>query len=656
MPSNAKMSRLTRLIIRFLCVALAIGMPPLKAAAQEYVPRNPILIISSYNPDSHGISSTISAFENKFRELGGQVAVITENMNCKSLTEAFDWTDNLGVILAKYVEDQRPSVIILLGQEAWSAYLSQGERLDTSIPVLCGMISSNAVLLPKKGEVALDEWEPESIEAFTDDNRIKQIGGYAYRYDVAKNVELILDFFPQTQYVAFISDNTYGGVAMQALVKKEMARFPSLNLILLDGRKHTTYSISEHISQLPDNTAILIGTWRTDRNDSYFVNGVYTLMGAGRNIPAFTLASTGMGYWAIAGYVPKYYNTGSDLAQQAYKLISAGQGEHPLELVQLANEYHFDAVKLKEFGFQRKKLPADSIIEHAEPSFWSQYKYELSIVIATFFALVVGLLISLMMYIRALSLQRYLEQSEKDLVIARDRAEESNRLKTAFLANMSHEIRTPLNAIVGFSSVLSSEACSDEEMAEYSKIIKINSDLLLRLINDILDISRMESGRMKFNYEMYDIVPLCSSVIATCERSGKEGVAYVFDSPVESFMLCTDQQRLQQVLINLVGNAGKFTDQGSITLKFEIDKPNDQLVFSVTDTGCGIPPEKQKLVFERFEKLDDMVQGTGLGLSICRLTVDKFGGDIWVDPDYTGGARFVFTHPLTRPETDSENE
>ena len=169
---------------------------------------------------------------------------------------------------------------------------------------------------------------------------------------------------------------------------------------------------------------------------------------------------------------------------------------------------------------------------------------------------------------------------------------------------------------------------------------------MLRLINDILDVSRLEADRVTFTIEKCDVVPLCQQVLASVSQARKSENKYIFECDRESVDLRTDTQRLQQVIINLLSNADKFTRNGKITLKLEVDDEKKVATFSVSDTGTGIPLEKQKLVFERFEKLNEYVQGTGLGLSICKLTVEKWGGEIWVDPGYTDGARFVFTHPF----------
>ena len=249
------------------------------------------------------------------------------------------------------------------------------------------------------------------------------------------------------------------------------------------------------------------------------------------------------------------------------------------------------------------------------------------------------------------------KEREQDLRAAKEKAEESDRLKSSFLANMSHEIRTPLNAIVGFSSILLDESISEiseEERKSYSETIRANSDLLLRLIGDILDISRLETDRVTFNLVPCEIIALSNNVISTTRYTRESNLSFVLDAPFASYELTTDVQRLQQVLINLMSNAVKFTREGTITLSIREDVQNDQVIFSVTDTGCGIPPEKQKKVFERFEKLDEYAQGTGLGLAICKITINLLGGDIWVDENYTQGARFVFTHPR-HPQIKKEN-
>lgn len=240
-----------------------------------------------------------------------------------------------------------------------------------------------------------------------------------------------------------------------------------------------------------------------------------------------------------------------------------------------------------------------------------------------------------------------LKHSQMRQEAMKEKAVQAIQRKNMFLSNMSHEVRTPLNAIVGFSAVLTDEdeSFDDESRREFSEIIKVNSFQLLKLINDILDFSDFENDNITFNIRTHDAVKLCNEVVETVMASRKLEVEMRFDTDLSVLMLDTDDARLRQVLINLLVNAAKFTEKGSIVLELKMADA-DTALFSVTDTGCGIPPEKQHLIFERFEKLNDFVQGSGLGLSICQLIVKYMNGKLWVDSGYTRGARFCFTHPL----------
>mgnify|MGYP001522150856 FL=1 len=236
-----------------------------------------------------------------------------------------------------------------------------------------------------------------------------------------------------------------------------------------------------------------------------------------------------------------------------------------------------------------------------------------------------------------------LKETEQKLIIARDKAEELDRLKSAFLANMSHEIRTPLNAIVGFSSLLA-ETDSRNERQEYIKIVQENNELLLQLISDILDLSKIEAGTFNFVYTNVDVNETCAEIIKSMSMKVSKGVELIFEEPLPECYLYTDKNRFTQVISNFINNALKFTQQGCITLGYE-QVSHQKIKFYVRDTGMGIPEEKQKSIFERFVKLNTFVQGTGLGLSICKSIVSQMGGEIGVDSTEGVGSCFWFTHP-----------
>lgn len=624
----------------FLLISI-LGLSSAFAVTGEH----PVLIISSYNPDARQTSGNIYDFMEEFERLGGKAPIALENMNCKSFSESPQWKSKMAEILDKYEGKRAPVLLVLIGQEAWAAYLSQADSIRGKFPVLTSLASRNAIILPDDS-VNLKTWMPGAVDFFNDftDSSVK--AGFVYEYDVEANINLIKHLYPNTKNIAFVSDNSYGGVSLQAHVVAEMKKHPELNLILLDGRTNTIYTISDKLHELPPNTALLMGTWRVDMYDGYFMrNATYTMMEAAGDVPTFSISSVGIGYWAIGGVTPSYRPLGKDMAYQAVRLLQGADSDR-IEVEVISNKVMMDSkiVKEKRLDLSFIHQPIEMVNEN--PSFYEQYKYHIWTVATILVVLSAGLFVSLYFYYHTKKLKDELQESESALRDAKDRAEESSRLKSAFLANMSHEIRTPLNAIVGFSDVLASGGSSEDEQQGYVDIIKTNSDLLLRLINDILDVSRLEADRVTFTFEECDVVPLCQRVLASVSQARKSENEFIFECDRESMDMRTDTQRLQQVIINLLSNADKFTRNGKITLGLKVDEKQREVLFSVSDTGTGIPLEKQKLVFERFEKLNEYVQGTGLGLSICKLTVEKWGGEIWVDPGYTDGARFVFTHPL----------
>ena len=244
---------------------------------------------------------------------------------------------------------------------------------------------------------------------------------------------------------------------------------------------------------------------------------------------------------------------------------------------------------------------------------------------------------------------------EQALIEAKQRAEESDRLKSAFLANVSHEIRTPLNAIVGFSEVIAHTE-SECEREEYLDIVKANSNLLLHLINDILDLSRIESGKMEFIDENIQMDELCEELRQMHQMRIKNDVKIIFERPAASLTIVSDSHRLRQLYSNLISNAIKYTEKGAITFGYKLK--GDMMEGYVRDSGSGIPAEKLNNVFGRFEKLDLLKQGFGLGLSICKSILDKMGGEIWVESELGVGSCFYFLIPCngTFPVAGEQNK
>ncbi|MEG1611588.1 MAG: ATP-binding protein [Alistipes sp.] len=241
------------------------------------------------------------------------------------------------------------------------------------------------------------------------------------------------------------------------------------------------------------------------------------------------------------------------------------------------------------------------------------------------------------------------KQAEYELIAAKEKAEESNQLKSAFLSNMSHEIRTPLNAIVGFSELMT-QTTDTQEKDTYIKLIRSNNELLLQLINDILDLSRIEAGTLEFVYSEIELNEMLSEIIQAEQPHVNPNVSLELGEHLPMCPMYTDKNRLAQVINNLVLNAEKFTTKGFIRIGYRIVSLKKICIY-VSDTGCGIPQNKQKCIFERFVKLSSFSQGTGLGLSLCKIIAQHMHGRVGVKSKVGEGSTFWILLPLNTPRT-----
>lgn len=647
-----------RYILTIICIIMSFAL--IAEGKTNSANKGKILIICSYNPETQTASRTISDFIAEYQRLDNDEVPIIENMNCMTFSEMHTWRNVLKNILNKYnTAETTPSLIILLGQEAWASYLSMEEtEILKNVPVMASQVNRYLVKLPDSIPDPLT-WEPQSVDALTMTKKYNLVGGIIHEYDVKRNIDLMKSFFPKIENIALITDNSYGGVAVSARAKELFHLYPLLNFIHIDGRREDLYSTSEKLDNLPENTGILLGTWRVDKTGSYYVKSSLSLIQkTAQSNPTFTITGLGIDNWAIGGFTPHYISQGTLMAQKAYEFLSSNNEVHnsnnPLKYFTiLPNEFKFNASQLDNHNLNLTAFNNEYSIVDEKETLWDLYKKEIIIISASIILLVVLVFILLNLYLRTKRYQTRLESYQKELRVAKNKAEESNRMKSSFLANMSHEIRTPLNAICGFTEVLTSDEAVKLDKSErtyMTQIIQNNASLLLSLINGILDMSRIESGKMKYENVEFDWVTICKESIETVKASTHSDISFIFTSKHEELKMTADKNLMTQVLINLLNNASKFTKEGSITLELSGNKKF--ITVSVTDTGIGIPLEKQKNIFEQFVKLNERSQGTGLGLSLCKNIIEHYNGFIWIDNDYKEGARIVFSIPIDSNTTE----
>ena len=639
-------SHIQRIIVTILAMASLFG-----SYAKAEV-NGPVVIVSSYSPREERMKATIDEFCERYKSRGGDGDNIRiENMNCGILAEATEWKENLWKLLSKYYADgQKPSMIVLLGNEASTAFFSTTIKEIMATPVVVGIRSNNIVRLPNDRNIDIKTWDPRPYYLNKDFKDYKIIGGYVYKLDVSVNLELLHDLYPKRDSIVFLSDNTIGGITLRAHFKHTMKNHPHYKIEWIDGREMTFQEVNNAIHDLKGNKAILVGTWRMDNSETLTLNNTTVSLGkSNKAIPAISLSSTGLGDWAIGGYIPDYQNVGAMLADDVIKYEQTGL---PPGLHMLSNIYKFDYEKLKEFKIPEEKLPEEYVLVNKPESIFETYTTQIIITATIIVLLIMALTVSLHYLILSKKLEKSLIQRGNELEIARDKAEKANAMKSAFIANMSHEIRTPLNAIVGFSQLLTEPdiPLTTEEKTEYGGYIKMNSDTLLNLVNDILQISKMDAKSLVFNIVDTDMVEICRTAAESARTNLTPGVSIETKLPNHPVPVQTDILRLQQVFNNLLSNAKKFTDHGTITVAIEFSPVPDEIRISVTDTGCGIPADKADYVFQRFKQIDSFKPGTGLGLSITRSIIENLGGRIWLDTEYHNGARFVFSHPTKQKE------
>lgn len=634
-----------------LLLSVLFNLPLWAQAERRTAPQKelaPVVIVSSYNTAVRHVNENLAEFFEEYTRSGLPNPITVEDINAHNLPDCLGWRVRLRRVLRKYYEKgNRPACIVLLGLESSSVFFSFDDPELKRTPVVVGMRGSALVKIPAQERLDIVAWDPESYDLTKDFNDYNIVGGQLYYYDVKRNLDLIKRFYPKCNTLTFMTDNTLRGVTMHALFKKYVQNDRRFEVNYIDGRKMSIIDADEAISDMPASQALLIGTWTADNSNSYVVrNSTYTFGQTNPKLPTFTLTNVAMGHWPVAGYTPRYQVLGRELADDVIAFLKTGK-KKPIKLVE--NHYVFDLQRVDMLRLSLDDFNFKYDVVNEPLSVFEEYRDTIIFVTVLIIVLISALCITIHLLRRSRRLSAKLVKQGKELLVAKYNAEEANHAKSRFIANISHEIRTPLNAVLGFSQLFANDQIelTAEERKQYAELIMTNGNMLLKLVDDVLEVSKIEAGKLKFNIGEHDVVALVNTAAKIAETNNKSAdVEIRVATSISHLTIETDRERLLQVLANLTTNAKKCTEHGSITIALE-KLPNDDMIsISVSDTGCGIPKEKAEEVFERFRKLDSFRQGTGLGLSICKAFVEELGGKIWVDTTYTEGARFVFTHPI----------
>lgn len=564
------------------------------------------------------------------------ISVKAESLSVPALCNRKEAAAVVEQLRRKY--DVPPRLIVFIGDPGWIVCRELFDDVWKDVPVI---ITNARDRLPATLDILL------SHEELTESNTVP---AYEWRkgynvttlgqvYYVKETIGLMRQLMPDMKRLAFISDDRYISEAVRGDVEQAMTgSFPELAFEQLSTRNISTEMLLDTLKSYDKTTGLIYYSWFETHNqddNNYLFDHIQEIITRFVHSPLFLLAPEDLSNNTFAGgYYVSVESFGDSLLQLIHRVL---EGEFPRDIPPALGgkpAAYLCYPALQSYDIPVSLYPKEAVYINLPVSFFEQYKKE--ILMTVFLLLVVVSAVGYYIHILKRAHQRMKEAQLK--------AEEANQLKSAFLANMSHEIRTPLNAIVGFSNLLSMVE-DKEEMLEYAGIIETNTELLLQLINDILDMSKIESGMYDFHVTQVDANQLMSEVEQVAHlRIRTDEVSLSFAERLPQCVFHTDKNRLIQVLTNLVVNAIKFTSQGEIQIGYRLQDAHT-LYFYVSDTGCGMSAEQCEHVFERFVKYNTFIQGTGLGLSICKMIIEKLGGEIGVQSESGKGSVFWFTLP-----------
>ena len=623
--------------ISFLGLFLFIEGFLLSVSARTETTNKEVLVLNSINFNLPWAKNFYWCIHDALQKQG--ISAKAESLSVPALANKMEADAVVTHLREKY--PVAPAAIVLIGDPGWIVCRELFDDVWKDVPVI---VTNARDRLPASLDVLL------SHAPLTETNSVpgeEWRRGYnltllKQHYYVKETVELIYKLIPDMQRLAFISDDRYISEETRRDVKEAVEEnFLDLRLDLLSTTQLSTEMLLDTLHSYKPNTGIIYYSWFESHNENdnnYLFDHIQEIITNFTSSPLFLLSPENLSNNTFAGgYYVSTESFCDSLLEILNRILNGEQARNiPGGVGGEGNSYLCYPV-LKSYNIPSSRYPDDAIYIDKPQTFFQQHYVK--IIASSVFLLL--LIAAIVYYIRILR-KAYSRLSE-----AVEKAEQANQLKSAFLANMSHEIRTPLNAIVGFSNMLPHTE-DPVEMREYADIIETNTDLLLQLINDILDLSKIEAGTFDFYPSSIDVNQTMEEIEQSMRlRLKNSDVTLAFTERLPGCLFYIDKNRLIQLLANFVNNAIKFTQTGTICMGYRMTD-TDTIYFYVSDTGCGMSNEQCEHVFERFVKYNPFIQGTGLGLSICRTIVERLGGKIGVDSEEGKGSTFWFTLPYRK--------
>lgn len=497
--------------------------------------------------------------------------------------------------------------------------------------------------------------DQDSLRYLSEFNERKNLTVVYNKVHIYETLSMMTQMIAGLQEIGFIYDTKWNNLQnARSFIQYMKQYFPDIRMRLFSNKKMNTTELLDSINMMPAKSALIYSSWERTKKDElteYYNLRIPKIISSLSRYPIFTIYDYGVKEGAFAGgFFPFTSSLLSTICESAVEKLFPASYSH------IDQSVHVMAYPVLNYQYiTAHNLPTTGLV--TEPFLYDRpenflKEHQTAIITIIFFVtllFVIGILTIFYLRRSRQHKQRELERTKmmmQQLVEAKEKAEESERMKSAFLANISHEIRTPLNSIVGFSDVIATGDLGLKEKEEFIKTIHFNNDLLLRLIDDLLLLAGLENDKEEFVFEPFDLYPAVQSIKGEFRYKLSGGQTLVFDSTSPKCKILSDKNRLTQTLINLVSNAIKFTPHGTIHFGYELINDGQQVRFYVKDTGKGIPRDELNKIFDRFYKVNSFTQGAGLGLPICQSLVNKLGGYIDVESEEGVGTTFWIYLPV----------